>query len=56
MRVESVGAKGDDAVMRKQMREAVELLARGWPDEYPVGAVEWLVASSIGTPDSIGMS
>jgi hypothetical protein len=25
------------------MREAVELLAREWRDEYPEGAVEWLL-------------
>jgi hypothetical protein len=27
------------------MREAVELLAREWPEDYPSGAVEWLVAA-----------
>ncbi|WP_353555012.1 hypothetical protein [Paraburkholderia terrae] len=30
--------------MRTRVREAVELLARGWPEDYPVGAVEWLIA------------
>jgi hypothetical protein len=25
------------------MREAVELLARGWPEDCPAGAVEWLL-------------
>ena len=37
-------------------REAVELLARDWPEDYPDGAVEWLVASSIGIPDFVGIS
>jgi hypothetical protein len=27
------------------MREAVGLLAREWPQDYPAGAVEWLVAA-----------
>lgn len=26
------------------MREAVELLAKEWPEDYPDGAVEWLMA------------
>jgi hypothetical protein len=38
------GASGEeraDAV--EEMRAVVELLARKWPDEYPAGAVEWLL-------------
>ncbi|MGF6924259.1 hypothetical protein [Paraburkholderia sp. 40] len=43
VRVASVGAEygESDAVMR--LREAMELLARGWPEDYPDGAVEWLL-------------
>lgn len=60
MRVESlrtsgVGAKGDRPGMRQtamrdavdtvaEMRAEVELLAKGWPEDYPDGAVEWLIA------------
>ncbi|ANB73614.1 hypothetical protein AYM40_15555 [Paraburkholderia phytofirmans OLGA172] len=46
MRVESVGANGGEPEMRVRMRvrEAVELLAWGWPEDYPAGAVEWLIA------------
>ncbi|CAB3803543.1 hypothetical protein LMG28614_05845 [Paraburkholderia ultramafica] len=29
-----------------EMRVAVELLAKEWPEEYPAGAVEWLIAAS----------
>src|ERR1700722_1991551 len=29
--------------MRRRVREAVELLARGWPDECSTGVVEWLL-------------
>ncbi|MGF6924261.1 hypothetical protein [Paraburkholderia sp. 40] len=41
VRVAGVGAKRDETVMRMRMREAVELLAREWPEDYPAGAVEW---------------
>ncbi|MFL9966212.1 hypothetical protein PQR02_35475 [Paraburkholderia sediminicola] len=41
MRARSVGASDDRWALR--MREAVELLARGWPEGYPAGAVEWLL-------------
>jgi hypothetical protein len=43
VRAESASVKGGEPVMRMQMREAVELLARGWPEDYPDGAVEWLL-------------
>jgi hypothetical protein len=45
MMAESVGAKCDETGMRMRMRmrEAVELLARGWPEDYQAGAVEWLM-------------
>ncbi|MGT2469280.1 hypothetical protein [Paraburkholderia terrae] len=42
MRAGSVGASDDETGMR--MRDAVELLARGWPEDYPAGAVEGLIA------------
>ena len=35
-------------IIAAAMREAVELLAREWPEEYPVGAVECLLAASSG--------
>jgi hypothetical protein len=40
MRAEGAGASDRPAVVRK----AVELLARG-PEDYPAGAVEWLIAA-----------
>jgi hypothetical protein len=36
----STGASDDEWALR--MREAVELLARRWPEDYPAGAVESL--------------
>ncbi|WP_341313777.1 hypothetical protein WN982_20840 [Paraburkholderia sp. IMGN_8] len=41
MRVGSVGASGAETVLR--VREAVKLLAAEWPEDYPAGAVEWLL-------------
>ncbi|MGU7784435.1 hypothetical protein [Burkholderia sp. PU8-34] len=35
---------GQKKAIAAAMREAVELLAREWPDDYPAGAVEWLLA------------
>lgn len=35
------------------MREAVGLLARGWPEDYPAGAVEWLLLSSSARPGAL---
>lgn len=46
----------EGATSKLRVREAVELLAREWPEEYPAGAVEWLVASSIGIPDFVCVS
>ena len=43
MRAGTLGASDDVWALR--MREAVELLARGWPEDYPAGAVEWLIAA-----------
>ncbi|QIE22901.1 hypothetical protein SBC2_09140 [Caballeronia sp. SBC2] len=44
MRVSSAGTKGDETEMWEMlMREAVELRARGWPEDYPAGAMEWLL-------------
>ncbi|EUC18392.1 hypothetical protein [Paraburkholderia hospita] len=37
----SVGASDDEWALR--MRDAVELLAREWPEDYPAGVVEWLL-------------
>jgi hypothetical protein len=39
----SLGASDDEWALRARMREAVELLTRGWPEDYPAGAVEWLL-------------
>lgn len=39
----SVGASDREWALRMRMREAVELLARERPEDYPVGAVVWLV-------------
>ncbi|BFG77822.1 hypothetical protein PTKU46_58550 [Paraburkholderia terrae] len=39
-----VGASQDESVM--WMREAVDLLASGWPEDYPAGAVEGLILQS----------
>jgi hypothetical protein len=41
-----------------EMQALVELLAREWPDEYPAGAVEWLLLEPPGvrpTPASGGL-
>jgi hypothetical protein len=37
----SMGASDDEWALR--MREAVDLLAGRWPEDYPAGAVEWLL-------------
>jgi len=29
------------------VREALELLAKEWPEDYPAGAVEWLIAGGV---------
>ncbi|AXF10002.1 hypothetical protein CUJ91_18450 [Paraburkholderia graminis] len=39
----SVGTSSGETGMPMQMRDAVELLAREWPEEYPAGAVEWVL-------------
>jgi hypothetical protein len=36
-------AERDLGTITAAMREAMELLAREWRDEYPEGAVEWLL-------------
>ncbi|MGF6996360.1 hypothetical protein [Paraburkholderia sp. GAS32] len=43
MRVRSAGASDEETALRVRMREAVDLLARAWPEDYPAGAVEWLL-------------
>ncbi|MFM0716359.1 hypothetical protein PQQ73_08475 [Paraburkholderia strydomiana] len=51
----SVQGAGDEAAAhRVPMREAGELLARGWPEGYPAGAVEWLVFNRSKTSKSNG--
>ncbi|WP_323049046.1 hypothetical protein [Caballeronia mineralivorans] len=37
-------AERDMGTIAAAMRAAVELLAGEWPDEYPAGAMEWLIA------------
>lgn len=44
MRSGSGGVNAGDAGMR--MREPVELLEREWPEDYPAGAMEWLILHS----------
>jgi hypothetical protein len=34
-------------IIAAAMREAVELLAREWQEEYPAGAVEWLLIGKL---------
>jgi len=41
------GVMGQMAMRQLAIRDAVEFLARGWPDEYPDGAVEWLIAGVV---------
>ncbi|MFM0232882.1 hypothetical protein [Paraburkholderia sediminicola] len=36
----SAGMGASDYELALRMREAVDLLARGWPEDYPAGAVE----------------
>ncbi|WP_429525307.1 hypothetical protein [Paraburkholderia youngii] len=38
----SACANDEETALRVKMQEAVQLLARGWPEDYPAGAVEWL--------------
>ncbi|MFM0392897.1 hypothetical protein [Paraburkholderia phytofirmans] len=43
MRTDGTAAGIDRSAAGLRMSEAVGLLARGWPEDYPAGAVEWLV-------------
>lgn len=48
--LESMGEDGatavtDGATAELRIREAVRLLANEWPEDYPAGAVEWLLAA-----------
>lgn len=43
--IEAPEAEQGGAAAEFQVREAVGLLAREWPEEYPAGAVEWLLAA-----------
>ncbi|MBB5409033.1 MULTISPECIES: hypothetical protein [unclassified Paraburkholderia] len=40
-----LGANRDETAL--QMQDAVDLLARGWPEDYPAGTVEWLIAGQV---------
>ncbi|GAB5098077.1 hypothetical protein YK56LOC_37930 [Caballeronia sp. HLA56] len=40
--------RGDEALDAvERVRGAVELLAEGWPQDYPEGAVEWLILDAM---------
>jgi hypothetical protein len=40
----AVGGGGcDEQAVMERVRGAVNLLAEGWPQHYPDGAVEWLL-------------
>lgn len=66
MRVGSIGASDDEwaecagagkrqmGMRQMAMREAVELLARGWPEDYPAGAVERVLLQPSGTEGAAG--
>jgi hypothetical protein len=41
-------AEGELKAIAAAMRGAVELLAREWPQDYPEGAVEWLLVGDGG--------
>lgn len=45
--LESMGTGGAPArgggATAERIREALELLAKEWPEDYPAGAVEWLL-------------
>ncbi|WP_421376472.1 hypothetical protein ACOCG7_00980 [Paraburkholderia sp. DD10] len=59
MGVRSAGAssvtasRGETRVRQMATRDAVDLLAREWPADYPAGAVEWLIAASSGGAMSV---
>ncbi|QIE22875.1 hypothetical protein SBC2_08880 [Caballeronia sp. SBC2] len=40
---------GDTRAIAAAMREAVDLLAKEWPAEYPTGGVEWLITDGTGS-------
>ena len=46
VRAGSADVTDEETALRVRMQEAVELLAREWPEDYPVGAVEWLLLQS----------
>jgi hypothetical protein len=53
--LETIGADGlrsrhDGATAKLRMREAVDLLAKEWPEDYAAGAVEWLLTQSPASP------
>lgn len=41
------GETGMPMQMRRRMRDAVDLLAKGWPEDYPAEAVEWLITARV---------
>lgn len=46
-------AKCAETRMRMRMVEAVELLAKEWPEDYPAGTVEWLLLQSSARPGTL---
>ena len=40
-------AERDLGTIAAAMRAEVKLLAREWPEDYPAGAMEWLVAGRV---------
>lgn len=53
--LEAVGTRrlGDNGgALWEQTSEAVRVLAENWPEDYPEGAVEWLLARDGGRPPS----
>ncbi|MFM0255784.1 hypothetical protein [Paraburkholderia sediminicola] len=43
MRTDGAAAGIDGSAVELRMRKAVGLLAMEWPEDYPAGAVEWLL-------------
>jgi hypothetical protein len=51
--VETIGTDGAEAGLdgekaESRMRDAVGLLVEAWPEEYPAGAVEWVLVFESG--------
>ena len=50
MRTDGLRSRHDGATAKLRMREAVDLLAKEWPEDYAAGAVEWLLTQSPASP------